>query len=176
MIAGNPGRAGARIRSLVHIVSRASTDTVLTSKFVSALASFALVALAWAQGPEIGGAEQLFAQYVALEQAYDPAIADLYADEAFIKMRRKMPMGDPQDVVVPAARHKSLLRQSMPHAKSRGDRNAYSNVTYKREGEFVRIDAVRLSEPGKKASPISLLVGPSAAGTWLIYEQLSEAR
>jgi hypothetical protein len=151
-------------------------DIVHAAKFVSALAGLAVVSVALAQDSGIDAAKQLFAQYIALENAYDPAVADLYADEAFIKTRRSMPMGDPQNIVVPAARYKSLLRQGMPTARARGDHNTYSKVTYRQEGEFVRIDAVRLSGPGKKMSPISLLVGPSPAGKWLIYEQLSESR
>lgn len=143
---------------------------------LTAVASLAVPAPAWTQDAEIASAEQLFARYVALEDAHDPAIADLYADQAFVKIRRSMPMGDPQDVVVPAEQYRALLRQNMPLAKARGVRSAYSNVTYKREGEFVRIDAVRVSEPGRKTSPLSLLVGPSPGGKWFIYEQLSESR
>ena len=63
----------------------------------------------------------------------------------------------------------------MPLAKARGDRNTYSNVSYTREGQRFRIRASRFSELKNYTSPLSLLVGPSANGTWLIYEELSES-
>ncbi len=149
---------------------------VQTSKFVSALAGLGIAAFAWAQDSGVDSARQLFARYAELENAHDPAVADLYADEAFIKTRRSMPMGDPQEITVPAAKHKMLLRQNMAVAKARGERSAYSDVTYTVEGNFVRIGALRSSHPKKDAAPISLLVGPSPGGKWLIYEELSESR
>jgi len=109
-------------------------------KVVALLAGVAFSLPARAQEPGIDEAKQLFAQFVALENAYDPALADLYADEALIKTRRSMPMGDPQVITVPAAKYKSLLRQNMPMAQARGERSAYENVTYTPEGGFVRID------------------------------------
>lgn len=149
---------------------------MIKSKLVAVLASLAITMLAWAQDSNIDAAKQLFAQYAALENAFDPGVADLYADEAFIKKTRSMPMGEPQDVTVPALKYKTLLRQNIPMAKARGDRSTYSNVTYTPEGEFVRIDALRFSELKKLTTPISLVVGRSPGGKWLIYEELSESR
>lgn len=146
------------------------------SGLVAVLAGLAPVCIAWAQDTHIDAARQFFAQYSAMENAHDPKLADLYADEAYIRNRRSMPMGDPQVVTISAAKYKTLLHQSISIARARGDRNTYANVTYTPEGSFVRIDAVRISEPRKKTSPISLLVGPSPGGKWLIYEELSESR
>ena len=148
---------------------------VQTSKFVALFAGLAAAVLAWAQEPGIEEAKQLFAQYVALEQAYDPSVADLYTDDAFIKTRHKPPMGDAREVIIPALEYKALLRQHMPVARTRGDRNSYANVTYTPEGALVRIDASRLAEPRKTASPLTLRVGLSPSGRWLIYEELSAA-
>ena len=75
-----------------------------------------------------------------------------------------------------APRYKTLIREAMPIAKARGDRNTFSNVRYTTEGARVRIHASRFSELKNYTSPISLLVGPSPAGKWLIYEEISESR
>jgi len=69
-------------------------------------------------------ARQLFERYVALGQAYDTRLADLYSDDALIRNKRTYPTGEVR------------------------------NYT----------------------SPISLLVGPSPTGQWLIYEEISESR
>jgi hypothetical protein len=148
---------------------------VQTSKLVALLAGLAIAAPARAQEPGIEGAKQLFAQYFALEQAYDPRVADLYTDDAFIKTRHKPPMGEARDVTIPAPEYKTRLRQHMAVAQARGDRSSYANVTYTPEGAFVRIDASRLMDPRKNASPITLRVGQSPSGRWLIYEEWSAA-
>lgn len=147
-----------------------------SSKLVAALAGLAITALALAQDSDIDAAKQLFAQYAALENAYDPGVADLYADDALIKQRRKMPMGEPQDVIVPASKYKTLLRQNIEIAKARGDRSTYSDVIYTREGEFIRIDALRSTEMSKRTTPFSIVVGQSPSGKWLIYEEVSASR
>ena len=139
-------------------------------------AGLAIAALAWAQDSGTDAAKQLFAQYIALERAYDPGIANLYADDALIKTRRKPPMGDPVDVIVPAPKYKTQLRELASVAKVRGDRNTYSDVTYTPESELVRINALRFSGSRKQAGLFRLLVGPSPGGQWLIYEELSESQ
>jgi hypothetical protein len=145
-------------------------------RLVAVLAGVSVCALTWAQDARTDSAEQLFAQYLALEQAYDPGIAALYADEASIKSRRTYPMGEPRDTIIAGADYKRLLRQLMPVAKARGDRNTYSKVDYTPEGERVRINASRFSELQQRTSPFSLLVGRSRSGNWLIYEEFSEAQ
>lgn len=77
---------------------------------------------------------------------------------------------------MPAPRYKTLIREAMPLAKARGDRNTFSHVRYIPEGARVRIRASRFSALKNYASPISLLVGPSPTGQWLIYEEVSESR
>src|SRR4249920_3250274 len=88
-------------------------------------AGLAIAAAAWAQDSGIDAAKQFFAQYVALEQAYDPSLADLYAEAALIKTTRRPPMGDPVDSIVPVAKYKTQVRDLAPVAKIRGDHNTY---------------------------------------------------
>jgi len=145
--------------------------------FLAALL-FAVTAFASAQTPasSLEEAQRLFERYVRLETAFDPSVADLYADEALIKNKRVYPIGPPRELTMPAPKYKELVRQSMPLAKKRGDRSTYSSVTYTPEGSNIRITAVRFSELKKYSSPISLLVGASKTGAWLILEELSESR
>jgi hypothetical protein len=150
--------------------------SMVRSALAAIAAGLVIAAPAWAQDSGIGAAEQFFAKYVALEQAYDPTLADLYADGALIKSTRRPPMGDPVDIIVPAPKYKTQVRELAPVAKIRGNRNAYSDVTYTQEGALVRINALRSSGSRKRASPFSLLVGPSRGGQWLIYEELSESQ
>src|SRR5687767_6337225 len=119
-------------------------------------------------------ATQLFERYVALEAKFDPAIADLYADDVMIKNTRRYPDGTSRTMSLPAPTYKELIRTSMPTAKARGDTNQYSGMTSKVEDGKLRVTAIRYSDLKKSYSPLSLLIG-QRSGRWLIIEELSES-
>ena len=146
---------------------------MLKRHFLYLLATVLLTRFAHADDEGIAAAQALFDKYVALEHAYDGAVADLYADTALIVNKRIYPTGEVRELTFPADKYKALVRAAMPLAATRGDRSTYSTVSYTREGQRVRIKATRFSELKKYSSPISLLVGPSERGGWLIYEELS---
>ena len=124
----------------------------------------------------VDDARALFDRYVALEKQFDPAVADLYADDAVIKTTRTYPDGQVRDITMPVLTYKGLIRSAMPVAKSRGDTSTYSRVTYTEEGPGVRIRALRFSNLKKYSSPLSLLVAPDTSGRWRIREELSETQ
>lgn len=130
------------------------------------------------QGPDarLAKAKELFGRYAALERAFDPAVADLYSDDAVIRNKRTYPTGEIRELTIPAPQYKQLARATMPLAKARGDVSTYNEVRYKVEGEGVRVRANRFSELKRYDSPLSLLVKPSTSGSWLIHEELSESR
>jgi hypothetical protein len=121
-------------------------------------------------------AKALFERYVALEHAFDPGIADLYADTAVIRNRRTYPTGQVRELTMPAPKYKELIRAAMPLAKARDDRSTYSGIQYATEGNGVRVKATRYSLLKKYASPISLLLAPDGKGRWLVFEELSESQ
>ena len=131
---------------------------------------------AHAQDIALERAHQLFEKYIALGAAYDPAVADLYSDSAFIKNTRRSPDGESRSMTLPALTYKSLIREVMPKAKEAGDSSSYSDVKYIPDGQRVRIEATRYSNLKKYSSPFVLVVGPSEDGTWLILEEISESR
>src|SRR5687767_3530990 len=114
----------------------------MTARLAGALCALLATALAVAQTPT-GAAQKLFEQYVAMGQAYDPDLAELYADDAVIQNKRRFPSGEVRELNIPAPKYKALIRQVMPLAKARDDRSTYSDVTYGAEGNRVRIRATR---------------------------------
>lgn len=159
---------------------------VRSSRSLVVLASLAgCFALAHGSASAVAGAPSaarleaataLFKRYVALEQSFDPAAADLYADEAKIQNTRRYPSGEVKVMSLPAAKYKALIRSVMPAAKARGDRNSYSDVKYTTESDGIRVSAKRYSELKKYTSPLSILVKPTANGQWLIFEEMSESQ
>jgi hypothetical protein len=132
--------------------------------------------LAQQEGGPVDQAKALFARFVQLEQAYDPAVADLYADDAVISNRRAYPNGEVRQQTFPPQKYKQLIRQAIPLAKARGDRSTYSRCTYEPQGARVRITCYRYSELKNYTSPYTLVVGPGRGGQWQILEERSESR
>jgi hypothetical protein len=146
----------------------------LISLLAATLITFMLIT-AFDATPE-DEAKKLFARYTDSERTFDPAVMDLYSDSAVIQNKRIFPDGSTRVSTMPAPNYKELMRAVMPLAKERGDTNTYSEVKYVAEGQKIRITATRFSNLKKYSSPISLLVGPSPEGKWLIFEELSESR
>lgn len=140
--------------------------------FLIFLSGFSLVA----QADPIAEAKRLFNSYSSIEAAFDPAVADLYADNAVIRNKRIYPDGQVRELSIPAPQYKQLIKDAMPLAKARNDYSTYSEVKYKVEGMGVRIMARRFSVMKQYTSPLSILVAPDSSGKWLIREELSESR
>ncbi|MEW6120401.1 MAG: hypothetical protein AB1593_09960 [Pseudomonadota bacterium] len=148
---------------------------MIKNLFMALLAFFALCVQAVHADP-LAEAKLLFERYEALETRFDPGAADLYADNAVIRNKRFYPDGQVRELTIPAPQYKQLIRDAMPLAQARNDRNTYTKTTYKLEGMGVRIQATRFSVMKQYDSPISLLVAPDASGRWLIREELTESR
>jgi ketosteroid isomerase-like protein len=131
---------------------------------------------AFANNDAVDRAKALFKRYVELANGFDPAVADLYSDDAVIKNKRTYPTGNVRELSMPAPQYKALIRQAMPLAKARGDRSTFTDCKYEEAGEQVRITCSRYSEMKKYTSPLTLVVGPQTGGGWLIFEELSESR
>lgn len=125
----------------------------------------------------LAAAETLFARYVSLEKAFDPAVADLYADTATVRNLRRYPTGQVREMKLEGARYKALLVASLPMAKERGDLSAYTDVAYEvlATGE-VAITATRYSELKQYSSPLALRIAPQADGVWRIVEETGESQ
>lgn len=121
-------------------------------------------------------AAELFARYQSLAAEFDPAVADLYADDARISNRRTYPNGEVKVLTLDAGQYKALIRAAMPLARSRGDTSTFSEVRYTVDGESVRIAATRYSTLKDYSSDFAMLVGPDAVGQWRILEEHSESR
>lgn len=143
-----------------------------------ALATLAPTSEAAAQknkDPRIEKAKDLFERYVKLEQAFDPAIANLYAEDAVIRNKRTSPTGEVRETTITTSQYKERARIAMPFAKARGDINGYSEISFTVEGDGVQITAQRYSERKKSFTPLSIVVKPNTSGEWLIFEELTES-
>src|SRR5205807_687102 len=104
----------------------------------------AAAAAAEATGAARKSAEALFNRYIDLEHTFNPALVDLYADDAHIQSRVIVPGRPPTVRTWSGTDYKELLGLALAKAKEkRQDLNYYSAVTYLREGSRLRIKAMR---------------------------------
>ena len=141
-----------------------------------AFALFTLVCLlpAWANDvPEVLSA---FKEYVTRSERFDQSLAELYSDDAAIRSRRLMPDGRTQNISFSGAQWKDLIRQAMPLAKSRGDRNTFRNISAVSQGQGVILTAERHSHLKGYVSPFAQTWRKDRTGAWKISAEVSETR
>ena len=124
----------------------------------------------------VNQAKKLFQKCVQLSNAFDPAVADLYSDSALIRNTHKYPNGSTRVMTLTGKQWKALVRQVMPLAKARNDKDTFSQVTYKRMSGKVKISANRYSLLKKYTSPVTMIVMPDSQKKWHIVEEYSESR
>lgn len=141
--------------------------SLLVSLFVSLLIGGNAVA-----STSVDQAEQLFERYTALEQAYDPAILELYADDAMVTRVQLLPDGTRKVNQLEGRWYKDLVRQMLPGAKVEPDTISYSQMSFTGlEDGRVEVRGMRHSSRQDRYQPIQMVVGPTASGEWRILEE-----
>ena len=145
------------------------------------LASHLLVMLAISSGqvaaqvPAPSSAQELWDDFVELGTGFDPALADLYADDAVIHLTRRYPDGRTRTLQLTGKEYKPLVRQAMPIARNRGDVDVYSNVKFENLGDRTRITATRYGTLKKYRAPHELIVGNVGSSGWKILKETGES-
>jgi ketosteroid isomerase-like protein len=122
-------------------------------------------------------ARQFLARYVALGDAYDVAVADLYSDDAVIRSYRRYPHGLERSLEMKGAQWKDLIRKVMPLAKAQNDRSEYKEPSFVVGEGRVRIDAKRYSVRKCYWDPeYYLVVARQPDGSLKIIEEYSETQ
>ncbi|HYC72878.1 MAG TPA: hypothetical protein VEB66_16825 [Opitutaceae bacterium] len=115
-------------------------------------------------------ATEMFNRYAALQAKFDPALAELFADDAVIKHTRRYPDQTTREMTMPGKAYKEAIRKTVETAKARGDTNTYQGILSKVEDGKLRFTAVRYSDLKRNYTPISLLVA-KRGDRWLIVEE-----
>jgi hypothetical protein len=121
-------------------------------------------------------ARQVIESYVSLERAYDPRLADLYADEAIIKVNQTGPNGESQWVTAQGWQYKKMVRDSLPKSRAKGYRAAYSGARYEMYGKKVRVSVMQYVEKSGTSNPVQWVIGPGRTSQWLILEEVAVRR
>ncbi|MCA9392884.1 MAG: hypothetical protein KC900_01665 [Candidatus Omnitrophica bacterium] len=120
--------------------------------------------------------EAFFNRFVELEHSFDPAVADLYTDDARIRTQRLQPDGRRNPMEMSGKQMKGLIGKVMPLAEQRGDISTYSDVRYSTEGNRVTIHATRYSAAKCYADPNYYLVIEDTGAGYRIVEEFAESK
>ena len=146
-------------------------------EFRSLVTCLAFAVLTTSAGASVDVAEgrHFFDRFVQLSDAFDPAVADLYADSSKIKWLRRYPDGAERVMEMPGSQWRSALTSLMPLAKAKGDRSKYTNVRVEPAGERLRIRADRYSVLKCYSDKnYYMLVDRSSTGTLYVAEEYFE--
>jgi len=90
--------------------------------------------------PTVDDARTVFERYIALEQAFDPALGTLLADDATLRATR-----DGQVMEMTGAQYKASLGPGLAAAKAAGEVDTYAEVKVAADGAGFRVSAHRTS-------------------------------
>jgi hypothetical protein len=147
----------------------------MTRRFGTLLLTLGLCAASQAQerpDASLERARQVIESYVSLERAYDPRLADLYADEAVIKANQAGPNGESQWVTAQGWQYKKMVRDAMPRFRAQGFKASYSGARYEMSGKNVRVSVMQYVDKSRSSYPIQWTIGPGRTSQWLILEQV----
>lgn len=122
-------------------------------------------------------ARTFFARYIALGEAYDVSLADLYADDAVIHGIRRYPDGRIQTVQLSGEEWKSLIVKVMPLARAQQDRSTYSNIEVSVTGSRAKISADRYTH--RKCytdTGYFMIIERQDNGNYLIVDEYTETQ
>ena len=120
----------------------------------------------------IAQARAFFDKYLSLWKQYEPAVADLYADDAIIRQRHIQKNGDIKENDIFVTKYKETIAKLMPENKKQGGNVYHEGIKVVREGDAYRITATVYSDRQKTKRPFSMLVLQDAAGKWQIKEEI----
>ena len=120
------------------------------------------------------GPQSLFWKYSTLSDAFDPSVADLYADSAEIHTLRIEHDGSQRALSLTGIQWKQLIPKIMPTAREADDRNEFSDVDIRPDGDGFKITATRYSVLKCYADDqFYLVLAPNASGELKIVEEYS---
>lgn len=126
--------------------------------------------------PSILEAQRLFKQFVDLERAYDPAQADLYAPQAVIKDTRVYQDGENKTLTWTGDSYRQIIKAQLPVARARNEQFVYSQMSYSKEGNNVRLRCTRSLPSRKFSSPLEMVFAPAQKNGWKIVEETCQSQ
>lgn len=125
---------------------------------------------------DVAAARSFFDGFAEMENDFDPALLDRYADNAVIKVTRVDGQGKPVIEERSIADYRAEQVKALPLAKQKLDTHTYSDIKVEAgKGGRAMVSGKRLSTLTKTSTPFYVVVKPTGR-EWKIVEAWSEAR
>lgn len=124
---------------------------------------------------DLASARSFFDQWADLQRDFDPALLDLYADNAVVKTAQTSADGEVKNVELPIAEYRKLALVALPLAKANADSSTYSNVKVVENQGRAKVSGTRTSSLKKSSAPFHVMLKPAGKG-WRIVEEWSETQ
>ncbi len=119
----------------------------------------------------------VFDRYVQLGGEFDPAVAELYADQALVHAYRVYPHGLERNMALTGIQWKQLLAQVMPLARAQNDKSTFSDIEITNIPGGYRIKADRYSvRKCYTDTGYYMVLKPVTGGGLKIFEEYLETR
>lgn len=121
---------------------------------------------------DIAAAENVFSKLAALEASYDPAVAELYADDGVV-IERMVEAGVEKRVrEIPVRRYRALLAQAMAASAKARLRSSHSQIQTRRIAPgWVLVRSLRDTSHARAPSQHEILVRREPSGDWRIVKE-----
>lgn len=125
-----------------------------------------------AEAAEIEAARVVFAQFVALEAAFDPAVIELYADDGIVIERQHVGGVERRAREIPMKRYKAVLARALSKPNHAPEMASHAQVQLERIAPgWVSVRTVRRSSASRAAAPYELLLRRGGDGAWRIVKE-----
>jgi hypothetical protein len=127
-----------------------------------------------APGKDLDAARALFRRLKALERAYDPALASLYADDGVIIERTVENGVERRQREAPMSRYKATLPEALRVSKLAREHAVHARVEalHLAPGRVV-VRSQRRSSQSRKAAPYEIEVCRGEDGVWRIVKEVA---
>ncbi len=120
-------------------------------------------------------ARKFFDRWLALANAFDPAVTDLYADECRITYRQRQQDGQVKTKQLDGKQIKTLVKMMLTAARPRSEPSfTASDVVFVEEGGGVRVRGKKHNPQKNSSGEFSALLQPDQEGMWWIVEETSD--
>ena len=123
---------------------------------------------------ELDRVQALFTRYQELQTTYDPALADLYHDDASVTTVLESDVEPDETHTLTGRELKAKIGDIVAEAQSSGDRFTYPDATIKKVNADYKIFGQRRNEANPAFERYLIIVSQDSSGAWKIKEERVE--
>ena len=124
------------------------------------------------EAQDLAAARATFDRFVELEAAFDPRVAELYADDGIVIERVEVEGVERRTREIPMRRYKALIAAAFADHRHAPETATHSQIRLERFAPgWVRVRTLRRSSASRAASDYEIVVRAGSDGVWRIVKE-----